>query len=178
VYEARPERHVDVGSRIDGLVAHLATFLTVEVVDVRPARSTIEGIQFVQADATRLAGITASPSVSSIHALEHFGLGRYGDTLDPAGHIKGLRALQTLVAPGGSLYVGVPVGRPRVEFNAHRVLAPGFAPSILDALRLVEFCAIVNGGLEQKLAPDAVENEDYAFGLYHFAYDREPNSRA
>jgi hypothetical protein len=29
-------------------------------------------------------------SLSCLHALEHFGLGRYGDPIDPRGHEKGI----------------------------------------------------------------------------------------
>jgi hypothetical protein len=36
IFARRPARHVDVGSRIDGFVAHLLIFMPVEVVDVRP----------------------------------------------------------------------------------------------------------------------------------------------
>src|SRR5688500_16557266 len=95
VFRAAPRRHVDVGSRIDGLIAHLLTFRDVDVVDIRPLSSSVDGMNFVQADATSLntIPIASIPSASSVHALEHFGLGRYGDPMDPDGHVKALRAL-------------------------------------------------------------------------------------
>ena len=81
---ARPEKHVDVGSRVDGFVAHVASFREIEVFDVRPITTAIPGIVFKQADlmqgsiAADIAGEGYCDSLSCLHALEHFGLGRYG----------------------------------------------------------------------------------------------------
>jgi hypothetical protein len=161
-----PERHLDVGSRIDGLVAHLLTFTTVDVVDIRPLVSTVEGLHFVQADASVLDGIKAA-SVSSFHALEHFGLGRYGDPLDALGHVKGLAALGGTVTAGGHLYVGYPVGRARVVFNAHRVIDPRLAIEVLTDFDLVEFAIVANGTISVA-DPNDVAAMEYAVGLYHF----------
>src|ERR1700712_792104 len=41
IFERRPERHVDVGSRIDGFVAHVASFRSIEVFDIRPLNKPI-----------------------------------------------------------------------------------------------------------------------------------------
>lgn len=169
VHAQHPDRHVDVGSRIDGLIAHLLTFVEVEVVDIRPLTSDIPGLRFVQADAASTDGLATEPamSVSSLHALEHFGLGRYGDKLDPEGHVKGLRSVAALVAPGGWLYIGVPIGRPVTNFNAHRVIAPGV---VVDELRhafdLVGFTAVVDGRLVDDASPDAYADVEWVLGIY------------
>src|SRR2546425_10497832 len=44
IYRVNPKRHLDVGSRIDGFVSHLLTFREVEVIDIRPLQSRIEGL--------------------------------------------------------------------------------------------------------------------------------------
>ena len=62
-------------------------------------------------------------SVSSLHAIEHFGLGRYGDPLCWDGHVRGLDNLTRLLKVGGKLYFSVPIGEQRIEFNAHRVFS-------------------------------------------------------
>lgn len=102
-----PGRHVDVGSRIDGFIAHLACVRKVEVFDIRPLTSEIENVAFTQWDITdpnpALNG--AADCVSCLHTLEHIGLGRYGDKLDPDGWKKGLESLVGLVAPGGGAMV-------------------------------------------------------------------------
>ena len=69
------------------------------------------------------AWIGATDSLSCLHTIEHFGLGRYGDSIDPSGHLKGLEQLKRMVAPGGMLYLSTPIGPQRVEFNAHRIFA-------------------------------------------------------
>lgn len=126
VFKENPVRHVDVGSRIDGFVTHLASFRAVEVIDIRPMQVSIPNVTFRQADLMRpgaeLLGFASS--LSCLHALEHFGLGRYGDPLSLDGHLEGLRNLALLVAPGGILYLACPTGRARVEFDSHRVMDP------------------------------------------------------
>ena len=169
VFRAAPRRHVDVGSRIDGLIAHLLTFRDVDVVDIRPLSSSVDGMNFVQADATSLntIPIASIPSASSVHALEHFGLGRYGDPIDPDGHVKALRALGRIVELRGDLYIGVPVGRPVVEFNAHRILDPTMVPTELSDYELVEFSAVTRGVLHEQMEPEDLSDAPYALGLYH-----------
>lgn len=41
IYDARPPRHVDIGSLADGFVGHMASFREIEVFDVRPIRVQI-----------------------------------------------------------------------------------------------------------------------------------------
>jgi Caenorhabditis protein of unknown function, DUF268 len=160
---------VDVGSRIDGLIAHLLTFRDVEVIDIRRLESSVDGLRFVQSDATTLDAVPPAsvPSASSVHALEHFGLGRYGDSIDPDGHVKALRALANVVAPSGDLYVGVPVGRPAVEFNAHRILHPTLVLDELPDFELVAFAAVVRDRLADTVASADLADVRYACGLYH-----------
>lgn len=127
IFGSAPRRHVDVGSRIDGFVAHLAAFRRVEVIDIRPLPPTQhEGIVFLQANVMDGAGVADAicDSLSCLHALEHFGLGRYGDPLDPQGHRKGFENLYRMLQPGGVLYLSVPIGASATHFNAHRVFAP------------------------------------------------------
>jgi Caenorhabditis protein of unknown function, DUF268 len=127
IFAAAPKRHIDVGSRIDGFVAHVATFRPVEVLDIRPLKPLVHAnIRFRQADLMAGTGVDEAvcDSLSCLHALEHFGLGRYGDPLDPQGHRKGFENLVRLLQPGGTLYLSVPIGASAVHFNAHRVFAP------------------------------------------------------
>ena len=126
VREAAPRRHVDVGSRIDGFIGHLAVFREVEVLDIRPVHQEAPGVRFHRVDLMAelpAAWRECTDSLSCLHTLEHFGLGRYGDGIDPRGHERGLARLKEIVEPGGRLYFSTPVGRECVEFNAHRVFA-------------------------------------------------------
>jgi hypothetical protein len=138
---------MDVGSRVDGFVAHVASFREIEVVDIRPARSAVENIRFNCFDLTKeIPGPFRGhyDSVSCLHALEHFGLGRYGDAIDPDGHIKGLDSLGAFLSSGGTLYLSVPVGPQRLEFNAGRVFSLSYLLGLLEGQYLLRDFALVD----------------------------------
>lgn len=126
IFERNPRRHVDVGSRIDGFVAHVALFRPIEVMDIRPARSFDPNVRFVQVDVSDPEKVPENytDSLSCLHALEHFGLGRYGDPLLADGWKRGIQSFSRLLQPQGRLYLSVPIGRQRIEFNAHRIFGP------------------------------------------------------
>lgn len=126
IFSANPRRHIDVGSRVDGFVAHVASFREIEVIDIRPPPGSIDGITYVQMD--MMGTVPAElrqccDSLSCLHALEHFGLGRYGDPICFNGHLKGLDNLRLLLRKGGRLYLSMPIGGQRINFNCHRVFA-------------------------------------------------------
>ena len=171
IFQRRPSAHIDVGSRIDGFIAHLLTFMPVTVVDIRPLVSKIEGLTCLQDDATSLSMLpTASvPSVSSLHAAEHFGLGRYSDPIDPSACFKFMDSLQRVLAPEGRLYFSVPVGRERVEFNAHRVFSPVTILKQFESLRLESFSYVGDdGALYSNSDPLKLPASDMACGLFEF----------
>lgn len=167
-----PPRHVDVGSRIDGFIAHLLVFRDVEVLDIRPMRSSVAGLLFRQGDATTMSAYRDGelPSVSCLHAAEHFGLGRYGDPLDPRGHEKLIKSLIRVTAPGGRIYFSVPVsGRERVEFNAHRVFAPETILGLFEGCRLVDFALVDDAGDLIEPAPlSLAQTQRFGCGLFTF----------
>ena len=125
IFEANPIRHIDIGSRVDGFIAHLAVFRKVEIIDIREIKSNIENIEFLQANMIDMKKelYESCDSLSSLHALEHFGLGRYGDPIDYNGHLKGFENMYNILKPNGMFYFSVPIGHQRIEFNAHRVFS-------------------------------------------------------
>lgn len=128
IYGTGPTKHVDVASRIDGFVAHVASFVPVEVFDFRPVRSSARNITFRQIDIMQkqpdMEGYC--DSLSCLHALEHFGLGRYGDPVDYYGYRTAWENITMMIVPGGTFYFSVPIGPQRIEFDAHRVFALSF----------------------------------------------------
>jgi len=126
VFAGNPSIHLDVGSRIDGFVAHVAAFRSIQVIDIRPMTSPIPSIQFIQCDVMRdipESFVDYCDSLSCLHALEHFGLGRYGDPVRFDGYVVGLGNLAKIVRQGGKFYLSLPIGPQRIEFNAHRVFS-------------------------------------------------------
>ena len=171
VFAEHPRQHVDVGSRIDGFVAHVLTFMPVTVVDIRGLESTVEGLTFVRGDMCRLDFFTSGSveSVSCLHAIEHVGLGRYGDPVDARGWHVALRELARVLAPGGRLYLGTPIGRERLCFNSQRVFSPVTIIDVLSDLKLAAFSAV---GDDDRLVADAVPaafaEARNACGLFEF----------
>lgn len=134
IYRAHPTKHLDIGSRGDGFVAHVASFMPIELIDIRNITSKVENISFRQADLMELPSdlINYCDSVSSLHAIEHFGLGRYGDPIDYLGYLKAINNISKILVKGGTFYFSVPIGPQRIEFNAHRVFSVEYLVQILS----------------------------------------------
>jgi len=133
VIKRKPHQHFDIGSRIDGFISHLMVHdIDISVIDIRPLPlvnpgAGIRRLDFIQGDATNLEKIEdhSIQSLSALHCVEHFGLGRYGDDIDPEAYIKCIRSMQRVLRTDGYLYFAVPVGvEEKLCFNAHRIFSP------------------------------------------------------
>jgi hypothetical protein len=147
VHQAAPKRHIDVGSRLDGFVAHVASFRDIEVFDVRGLESEIPGVTFKQADMMTPDGSNTeiTDSLSCLHAIEHFGLGRYGDPLNPNGWAIGIKNLSNMLKSRGTMYLSCPVGSDEVFFNAHMALKPFTIEKIArEASLYLKTCLLFN----------------------------------
>lgn len=146
IFKNNPAKHVDIGSRVDGLVAHVASFREIEVFDIRKLKSDIQNVRFNQVDLVdkflRLPDYC--DSVSCLHALEHFGLGRYGDKVDYNGHLVGWENIYRLLKKNGKFYFSVPIGEQRIEFNAHRVFSLKYLLTLFDGKYKIDSFAYVN----------------------------------
>jgi len=175
IYQRTPETHIDVGSRIDGFISHLLVFRDVSVIDVRDLNSTIEGLSFIKSDATKMEAFADNSlvSLSSLHAAEHFGLGRYGDPIDPDACFQFMKSLQRVLKPSGTLYFSVPIGNERLLFNAQRVFEPATIIETFDELELLSFAAVNKSG--DFVADASMENHienSYICGLFEFTKAR------
>src|SRR5260370_42408254 len=119
-----------------------------DVVEARPPTSSVDRLRFIRADGARLApfGDGTVESISSLHAVEHFGLGRYGDPIDPNACHDAMRSFVRVLKPGGWLYFSVPIGSERLEFNAQRVFAPHTMIKSLNDLDMRSFSAVDDQG--------------------------------
>ena len=180
IYAVNPEKHVDVGSRFDGFIAHVASFRALEVFDVRPLTSSIPGVVFKQADLMRQVELAPCDegycdSISCLHAIEHFGLGRYGDPITPNGYSRGIANMAKLLKLNGLFYLATPIGRERVEFNANRIFDPREIVwcGLQNGLRLSELLVIGPNGPEEnkdtsQARLDELATQEYNLGIFVF----------
>jgi hypothetical protein len=176
IFKNNPKKHIDIGSRIDGFVAHVASFRKIYIYDIRPIKiNSCKNIQFEQIDfmSEKPFKENSVDSVSCLHAIEHFGLGRYGDIVDPNGHLKGFFNLVQLLELKGTLYISFPVGPQTLTyFNAHRIFHP---LDILewrgvDKLKLKKFSFIGNDKIIKNidLKKFSMTNLYVGCGIYEF----------
>lgn len=117
-----PCKHLDVGSRIDGFVLAVASTRNVDIVDVRPLKSIIPNITFIQKDLSVSPLEQKYDLITCLHALEHFGLGRYGDKIDENSFYLGIKNIALSLRQKGDAIISIPVGENRIWFNSHRVV--------------------------------------------------------
>jgi SAM-dependent methyltransferase len=160
--------HVDVGSRVD-YIGFLTAVTKVTFIDIRPLEAQLDNLANLSGSILSIPYPDDSvPSLSCLHVAEHIGLGRYGDPLDPLGTAKACAELRRVLAPGGNLYFGLPVGRPRVCFNAHRIHSTGQILRYFEGLALREFSFVDDAG---RFTADAdmasADGAKYGCGLFH-----------
>lgn len=155
IYNNDPDIHYDIGSRLGGFIAYLLSFRQDKktvMIDIRPLPQKIDGLEFIQADATNLDRIASESidSLSSLHALEHFGLGRYGDPIDPEASFKAMKAMQRVLKFNGMLYLSLPCSKvEKCVFNANRLFNPYTIIHQFDEMELINFYLIKNNGIKK-----------------------------
>jgi len=174
--QINPTKHIDISSYT--YFATLASaWVPVEFYDYRPADITLSNLKCGAADLCNLEFAAQSvESISCMHTIEHIGLGRDGDPLDPLGDQTALAELQRVVAPGGSLMVVMPVGEPKIQFNAHRIYDPEMIEAALPELQLQQLSVLPDDftqGLVENPSREFVLQQKYACGCFWF---RRPNS--
>jgi SAM-dependent methyltransferase len=170
--QTKPATHIDIGSSLY-FVAIASAIVPFRFYDFRPARLPLSGVSTGKADLTSLPFEDAEViSLSCMHVIEHNGLGRYGDPMDPTGDLKAARELQRVVARGGQLLLVAPVGPPRIMFNAHRIYSYKQVLEMFCKLHLCEFSLIPDNTAEPELIinapPEMVALQSYACGCFLF----------
>lgn len=169
VFENKPKVHVDIGSTAL-LVGILSQFTRVVSVDIRPLRVSLRNFESIKGDITHLPFRNNSlESISSLCVLEHIGLGRYGDALDPHGTDKATKELVRVLAPGGNLYVSTQIGlRNEVLFNAHRVFTrENFIEKFGELILVDSFFIQSNRTVGPEKFGELSVDKDI-FGCFHF----------
>lgn len=168
----KPEFHVDISSSLHFSTV-VSAFIPVRFYDYRPVDLQLHQLSTDYADLTSLPFEDGSiQSISCMHVVEHVGLGRYGDILDPDGDLKAMGELQRVLADGGSLLFVVPVGRPKIMFNAHRIYAYEQILRYFREIQLKEFALIPDGpdssGIIYDASQELADAQDYGCGCFWF----------
>ncbi|MFM9882704.1 MAG: DUF268 domain-containing protein [Burkholderiales bacterium] len=168
--QVRPELHIDCGSSVL-MVSVLSAQVPTVFLDYRPLASGLTDVISVAGTLTGLPFADGSlDSVSSLHVIEHVGLARYGDPLDPDGSVRALAELVRIIRPGGHLYLSVPVGRERVCFNAQRIFSPGTIIGLASGMSLRSFALVDDDGRYHDQAHiDLAANLNYGCGMFEFS---------
>jgi hypothetical protein len=165
IAQQKPEAHVDVGSSAKTM-ALIAQFIPVTMVDIRPIPIVVPGLTFVHGSVLEMPFADGSvPSLSSLCVVEHIGLGRYGDKVDPWGSEKTLHELLRVLAPGGDFYVSVPVdAENKIYFNAHRAFTRSYFLELCGGLELVDEQYLYGMEIVKRYEP----TRGFGTGMYHF----------
>ena len=168
--QIKPVVHTDIASSLY-FVGIASAFVPIQFYDFRPPELALSNVEVGQADLLRLPFTNGElKSLSCLHVIEHIGLGRYGDAVDPDGDRKAARELARVVAPGGSLLVVVPVGAAKLRFNAHRVYSKQMVLDLFPALTLKE-CTLIpdaSGPLLENATDNDIAAESFGCGCFWF----------
>ena len=167
VLKDKPAKHVDVGSTYQ-MSGYLSKIVPTTFIDIRPIDAKLEDLKVLDASILDLPYEDGSvESISCLHVIEHIGLGRYGDEIDPDGWKKACKELQRVLAKNGTLYVSVPIGEPRICFNAHRIFLPKDILGVFEDLKLLNFGVVTDSGKYiAKLSMSDSLDFNYGLGLF------------
>jgi SAM-dependent methyltransferase len=172
VKEIGAASHTDISSSLY-FSSIVSAFMPVEFFDYRPAKLNLSGLSSSPADLTKLHFEDDSvASLSCMHTVEHVGLGRYGDPIDPNGDMKAASELARVVAKGGSFLFVVPVGKPQIQFNAHRIYSYKMVIDMFPGLTLKEFSLIPDNAIDKGMIYNATKEQSdkqvYGCGCFWF----------
>jgi len=170
--DINPKQHTDISSSLY-FNALVSAFIPINFYDYRPAKSPLSNLTSDFSDLMQLPfDDNSQESISCMHVVEHVGLGRYGDKMDPDGDITAISELKRVTSHGGSILFVVPVGRPRIQFNAHRIYSYEQIIESFDGFALKEFSLIPDEPNDDNLIMDATkeqsDEQNYGCGCFWF----------
>lgn len=139
IFQIKPKHHYDIGSSIK-TIGILSQFVPITFVDIRSIEVELPNLYFVKASILNLPFKDNSiESLSSLCVIEHVGLGRYGDNLDPFGSEKAIEELKRILKPGGNMLISVPVEKEnKIYFNAHRTFTRDYLLGLFEGYEILD----------------------------------------
>ena len=172
VLSNKPKTHIDVASTYQ-MSGYLSKIIPTTFIDYRPIQTNLKNLKVLSGDILNLGFKDDSvESISCLHVVEHIGLGRYGDRLDPDGTVKACKELQRVLKKGGKLYLSLPVGREKICFNAHRIHDPETILKYFDKLKLVSYSVVDDdGNYYENFGLHKSKILNYGCGMFEFIKD-------
>lgn len=104
-----------------------------------PRLFTITPMALAQEQENKKTGRQLFDSVWSYSSVEHDGLGRYQDPLNPYGDLQTMVKISCILKPGGFLFLSVPLSiQDFLQFNVHRIYGPIRLPFLYRNFHIVE----------------------------------------
>ena len=168
----RPKLHIDISS-ILYFSAMISAFVPTKYYEYRPTELNLSNLETGHADVVNLPFEDNSiESLSCMHVIEHIGLGRYGDKMDPLGDKKAMEEIKRVVAPAGSLLFVVPIGKQKIMFNAHRIYSYQQIVEYFRGWELKEFALVPDDHLKYGFIRNAThelaDKQNYGCGCFWF----------
>jgi len=169
--KTKPKFHIDISSTLH-FCSIVSAFVPVKFYDYRPAKLKLSNLDTYKCDLNKLPFKTGSiESISCMHTIEHVGLGRYGDEIDPEGDLKAIRELIRVLALNGNLLIVVPIGRSKLAFNAHRIYSINQIREYFSGLELIEFSLLPDNyqlGLIKNPSDSFCNKQNWGCGCFWF----------
>lgn len=172
IAKINPQTHTDISSTVS-FCTIASAFLQIDFYDYRPADIRLTNLTCKTANLTNLHFESNSiASLSCMHTIEHIGLGRYGEPIDYDGDLKAIKELKRVVIPSGDLLIVIPIGKAKIEFNAHRIYSYEQIISYFDDFKLIEFTLIPDNyeelGLIENATKDQADIQNWGCGCFWF----------
>jgi SAM-dependent methyltransferase len=170
--DTKPSVHIDISSSLH-FCTLVSAFIPIKFYDYRPPELMLSNLISDHADLQALPFEDRSvQSLSCMHVVEHIGLGRYGDPLDPDADLNAIAELKRVLACDGTLLFVVPLGKPRIQYNAHRIYSYDQILNYFSDLELKEFALVPDnpkdGGLIYDATQEMADMQEYGCGCFWF----------
>ncbi|MEE9377751.1 MAG: DUF268 domain-containing protein [Candidatus Lokiarchaeia archaeon] len=169
IIELASDSHVDVGSNVK-FVGFLTRLKKVTFIDIRPLNANLDNLKSIKGNILSIPFEDNSiNSISCLHVAEHIGLGRYGDKLDPLGTKKAVKELVRVLAKDGNLFFSLPIGKPNLCFNSHRIHSTDQILEYFSDLELIELSGVDDSGkYTQNINKNKLDSCSYGCGFFYF----------
>ncbi len=171
--EINPIKHIDISS-MHYFATISSAFVPIEYYDYRPLNVSLSQFKSAAQNLYKLTfNDNSIQSLSCMHTVEHIGLGRYGDEINPQGDVLAINELKRVVAPNGNLLFVVPIaGVQQLVFNAHRVYTFDNVMKHFEGFTLNQFALISDKSEHREIivSPDAniLNSQQYGCGCFWF----------